>query len=57
MKVKVIGRIIVLLDLSREEYGRFQVPFVAEEARTTTARPTTTTARAQEATPNTTTTA
>jgi hypothetical protein len=57
MKVKVIGeRIIVLLGLSREEYGRFQVPFVAEEARTTTARPTTTTARTQEATANTMTT-
>jgi hypothetical protein len=56
MKVKVIGeRIIVLLD-PREEYGRFQVPFVGEEAITTTARPTTTTARAQEATANTTTT-
>jgi hypothetical protein len=40
MKVKVIGeRVIILLHLSREEYGRFQVPFAAEEATTTTARP------------------
>jgi hypothetical protein len=50
MKVKVIGeRVIVLLDLSREEYVRFQVPFTAAEATTTTARPATTTARPQEA--------
>jgi hypothetical protein len=33
MKVNVIGeRVILLLDLSREEYVCFQVPFAAEEA-------------------------
>ena len=57
MKVKVIGeRVIIILDLSREEYVRFQVPFTEEEATTTTVRPTTTTARPQEATTSMTTT-
>jgi hypothetical protein len=40
MEIKVIGdMVIILLDLSKEEYDCFQVPLAAEEATTTTARP------------------
>jgi hypothetical protein len=40
MKVKVMGeRVVILLDMSREEYVCFQVPCMAEDATTTTARP------------------
>ncbi len=56
MKVKVIGeRVIIILDLSREEYVRFQVPFAVDEATTATATSTTTPARPQEVTTATTT--
>jgi hypothetical protein len=48
-------RVVLLLDLSREKCAHVQVPFAAEEATTTTARPSTRTARSQEATTRTTT--